>query len=164
MKNHKSQLQNIWENLAYQSKIFFKSYDLSIWIQIMLLWLPILVTVISFYLSSKTDTFSRITHLLDYISFTLSILALIYYAYFWKNTELYKSWWENYLVLYKEVENYFKINSVYSTDEIERIVKKQNDLWIDVNKPNKHFLSKYWTDWVIENEMRYANEKDVWWK
>ena len=164
MKNHKSQLQNIWENLAYQSKIFFKSYDLSIWIQIILLWLPILITIVSFYLSSKADTFSEITNLLDYISFTLSILALIYYAYFGKNTELYKSWWENYLVLYKEVENYFKINSVYTTDEIEKIVKKQNDLCIDVNKPNKHFLSKYWTDMVIENEMKYANEKNMWWK
>lgn len=156
MENIKQQLQNIWENLWYQCKIFFKSHDLAIRIQFFLLLIPLLLTLVSFYQSWNK--------MLDYLSFGCSILALVYYSYFWKNTELYKSWWEKYLVLYKEVENYFKLNSTYEINKIEGFIEKQNQLWLDNNKPNTHFLSKYWTDLVLEKEMKYWNEEKVWWK
>jgi len=154
--NIKKQLQNVWENLGYQTKIYFKSHDLAERIQFSLLLLPLILTLISFYLSSNK--------ILDYMSFWFSILALVYYSYFWKNTELYMSWWEKYLLLYKEVESYFKLNTDYDSNKIKEFIKKQNKLWIDKNRPNNHFFSKKWTDIVLEKEMKYSNEKIIWWK
>ncbi len=156
MKNLKSDLQNVWENLAYQTKCFFKSHDIAVNMQQLLLSGPIILTIISFYMWGFK--------LLDYISFTLSIMALCYYIYAGKNTELFKAWWEKYLVLYKETEQYFKLNSSYDEGKINQIVKKQNELWMDNSKPNIHIFSKYWTDKVIEKEMTYGNESVVWWK
>lgn len=156
MKNIKSSLQNVGENLAYQTKCYFKSHDLAIFIQILLLSIPITLSLYSFYLGwSKC---------LDYISFWFSVLSLVYYMYFGKNTELYKIWWEKYLILYKKAENYFKNNSNYKKTEIDKLLKLQNNLAQDSNKPSIHVLSKWWTDKVLEKEMKYANEKHVWWR
>ena len=74
------------------------------------------------------------------------------------------SWGEKYLILYKELENYFKLNTKYDSKKLEEFIKKQNNLWIDNNRPNNHFFSKRWTDKVIEKEMKYWNENVVWWK
>ncbi|MDD3119814.1 MAG: hypothetical protein PHF46_00185 [Candidatus Gracilibacteria bacterium] len=163
MENIKRQLQNIGENLAHQSKIYLKSHDLSIFLQLSLLSIPLILTLISFYLSG-CSTIDNLSKILDYFSFGISILALIYYVYFGKNTELYRSWGEKYLVLYKEVENYFKLNLNYEVSIIESFIEKQNQLGLDNNKPNIHFCSKKWTDKVIEKEMKYGNEDVVWWK
>jgi hypothetical protein len=38
------------------------------------------------------------------------------------------SWGEKYLVLYKEVENYFKLNSNYEISIIESFIDRQNQL------------------------------------
>lgn len=152
----KKQLQNIWQNLWYQSKMFFKSHDLSIRIQFILLLLPLLLTLISFYLSSNK--------LLDYFSFWFSIIALWYYLYFWKNTELYMSWWEEYLSLYKNVESYFKSEETYDKNIISKFIDEQNKLWKDNRKPNIHFFTKKWVDKTIDEEMKYWNEEVVWWK
>lgn len=152
----KKQLQNIWENLWFQTKIFFKSHDLSIRIQFILLLLPLILTLISFYYDWNK--------ILDYFSFWFSIFALVYYLYFWKNTELYMSWWEDYLVLYKEVENYFKSKWDYDENIVNDFIKKQNKLWKDNKKPTTHLFAKKWVDKTIEEEMKYWNEKVVWWK
>ena len=163
MENLKQQLQNIWENLAFQSKIFFKSHDIAIITQILLLSLPLILTLFSFYLS--WCEWSNLSRTLDYFAFWTSIIALVYYTYFWKNSELYKSWWEKYLVIYKEVENYFKTNKEsYKKEDIENFIKKQNKIWVDLNKPNIHLLSKKLVDRTIEKEMKYWNEDVVWWK
>jgi hypothetical protein len=156
MNSIDKQLQNIWENLAFQSKIFFKSHDLSIYIQFSLLWIPLFLTLISFYCSG--------IKILDYFSFSLSVLALLYYCYFWKNAQLYMSWWEEYLSLYKQVENYFRWQSEYDDKIINKFILSQNKLWKDSNKPNIHFYAKKWVDKTIEKEMKYWNEKVVWWK
>lgn len=162
MENIKKQLQNIWENLAYQTKGYFKSHDLAERFQISLLLLPIILTLISFYFSWYAWT--NISKILDYLGFWISLIAIIYYTYFWKNTELYMSWGEKYLALYKEVENYFKWNSQYESSIIQDFIERQNQLWLDNNKPNIHFWAKKWTDRVIEKEMKYWNEDVVWWK
>ncbi len=162
MENLKLQLQNIWENLAFQSKMFFKSHDLAIIIQIISLGIPIILTLISFYLSWWEWT--NISKILDYLSFWISVIAIVYYTYFWKNTELYKYWWEKYLVIYKEIENYFKTTEEYTKEEIEKFVNKQNIVSLDLNRPNLHIWSKIWVDNVIDKEMKYWNEDVVWWK
>lgn len=152
----KKQLQNIGENLGFQTKIFFKSHDLTSGIQFTLLWLPLLLTLLSFYYGWNK--------VLDYISFWFSIFALLYYCFFWRNTALYMSWGESYLVLYKEVENYFKSESEYSEDIINNFIKRKNELWQDSNKPNVHFWAKRWVDKTINEEMKYWNEDVVWWE
>lgn len=79
MENLKKQLQNIWENLAFQSKMFFKSYDSSINWQILLMILPMWLTLVSFYLNGWDWA-----KILDYISFWLSILAMCGICFFEK--------------------------------------------------------------------------------
>lgn len=92
MENLKKQLQNIWENLAYQAKNNLKSASITNLLQILLLILPLWLNLISFYCNrwDKCDWCAW----MDYFSFFVSILAIVYYAYFWRNTELYRVWWK----------------------------------------------------------------------
>lgn len=152
----KKQLQNIWENLWFQAKIFFKSHDLSIGIQFSLLVLPLLLSIASFYLGG--------VKLFDYLSFTFSILALAYYWYFWKNSELYMSWWEKYLTIYKKTENLYRSTKKISKEDVKWLNIMEESLCLDKNKPATHPFAKIWVDLTIEKEMKYWNEKVVWWK
>lgn len=159
MENLKKQLQNIWENLAFQSKMFFKSHDSSIKWQIWLLILPMWLTLISFYLNGWCCA-----KMLDYISFWLSNLAMIWYMFFWKNTELYKEYWEKVLQLYKEVENYYKTKEEYNANDINNFIEQQKILNTGQYKPSVVPWSYAKVVKTIEKEMGYANESVVWWK
>lgn len=151
----KKQLQTIGENLWFQSKMFFKSFDLSIFLQITLMVSPFILSLISItYDWYKT---------LDVISLFLWFLSVVYYLWYWQYTKLYSQRWEKYLILYKEVENYYRSNKTYNKNQINIFVKKQNELW-ELDKPNTHIFSKIWVDKTIENEMKYWNEKIIWWK
>lgn len=166
MSQEKRQLQTIGENLAQTSKQFFKSHDLSIWLQILLILVPMALSLISIYLwgESNSASYASLIKKLDFLSFFFSILSLSYYVFYWRNTELYKDWWERYLVLYKKVEHYYRSWWPYTNTEITVFVNEQNNLVSDNTKPIFHIFSKLWTDWVLEKEMKYANEKVVWWR
>lgn len=159
MENLKKQLQNIWENLAFQSKMFFKSYDSSINWQILLMILPMWLTLVSFYLNGWDWA-----KILDYISFWLSILAMVWYMFFWKNTELYKEYWEKFLQFYKEVENYYKTKEEYNANDINNFIEQQKILNTEQYKPSVMPWLHSKVAKKIEKEMGYANESVVWWK
>lgn len=158
MSNNLSRLiQNKGENLAIQHKMFFKSHDLSSYIQILLLALPIL-----FSLYSLVYWWDRGMKNLDFFSMAISIMALIYFMNYWKNQELYMEWGEKYLILYKEIETYFKkwdLSEVWIQDFDLRL----NELNC-LKKPAFHIWSKLWTDLVVEKETTYSNESHPWWK
>ena len=157
MENLKKLLQNIWENLAWQSKILLKSSSVSNNIQILLLLIPMLLWLFSFYFNG--------IKLLDYISYFISILAIIYYTYFWRNTEFYRSYWEKYLFLYKEVESYYKLKkSIYDKEDILKFRKLEGELNLDLNKPFAHPFIKWLVSKTIEKEIKYSNEEKLWWE
>lgn len=155
MNNKLSRLiQNKGENLAIQHKMFFKSHDLSLFIQISLLAVPILLSLYTLaYWGVKA---------LDFLAMALSIVALVYFINYWKNQELYMEWWEKYLLLYKEIETYYK-KWDFSEDWIEEFDQKINEVNC-LKKPASHFWAKLWTDRVVEKETTYSNETQPWWK
>ena len=164
--SHKEQLQTTGENLAQTAKQYFKSHDLSIWIQIWLILIPLILSLISIYLwgESSSDKYSSWIKILDFISFFCSILALVYYVFYWRNTELYKNWWERYLSLYKKVENYYRSWWPYDANIIQSFINEQDNLLLDNSKTSFHIFAKVWTDRVLEKEMKYGIEDVVWWR
>lgn len=161
MEKFKKQLQNIWENLAYQAKNNLKSASIANFLQIFLLILPLWLKLISFYYN-RGDKCTWCTWL-DYFSFFISILAIVYYAYFWRNTELYREYGEKYLTLYKEVERIYKEDN-NNADLLKDVQEKQVKLNEDLHKPMIHIWIKWYIDKTIEEEFKYANEDVVWWK
>jgi len=152
----KKQLQRTGQNLWYQAKCFYKSHDLAIRIQFILLIIPLLLTLFSFYLGGVT--------FIDYLSYAFAILWICYYAYFWKNGELYFNWWDDFLCLYKEVEAHY-IGNLWNDDKfLKKIASKEKKMNTCSRKPKIHPIAKFWANKTIWEEMRYDNEKMVWWK
>lgn len=155
MENLKKLLQNQWENIWFNAKMFFKSHDITQRLQIMLLFLPTALWVISLALDGLK--------LLDVISLIISIFALVYFIYYWRNQELFMEWWEKYLELYHEIETYYKSNAEYSEAKIEQF-KKWISLLNNQKKPTYHMFVKWWVERTMDKEMTYANEDKPWYR
>ncbi|EKD44781.1 MAG: hypothetical protein ACD_71C00007G0003 [uncultured bacterium (gcode 4)] len=152
--NLENLIQNRWQNLALQHKSFFKSHDLSLFIQIGLLITPILLSLWSLTYDGPKY--------LDFIAMCLSIFALIYFINYWKNQELYMEWWEKYLVMYKEIETAYKQRG-FTTDWLLEFDVRLNIL-NTLKKPPFHVWAKVWADHVVRKETMYANENKPWWE
>lgn len=158
MENLKRILQNQWENVGLSAKIYFKSHDLSKWAQPLLLFIPSLLSIIS--LGCDWIVF------LDVASIIFSFFALIYFIYFGKNQELFMEWWDKYLVLYHEIETYYKKNKqswMFEEAKIDEFKDKITDL-NQQKRPEIHWWAKIWADKRMEKEMTYANEDTPWYK
>ena len=155
MTTSKNHLQNIWENTWYNAKMYFKSHDLSQIIQLTLLFVPVALSIISLSCSWMK--------LLDIISTILSVFALVYFIWFWKNQELFMECGEKYLELYHRIENYYKNNNTYDNWIIEDFNKELSDLNIQ-KRPEYHIFAKIWVEKTIDKEMTYSNENHPWYK
>ncbi len=155
MENIKKLLQNQWENVWYNAKMFFKSHDITQRMQIVLLFLPTTLWVISLAMDG--------VKILDVISLITSIFALVYFIYYWKNQELFMEWWEKYLDLYHEIESYFKTNNTYEKIKLDEFMNKISSL-NNQRKPSYHMFMKGWVEKTINKEMTYANEDKPWYK
>ena len=154
MEDLKKLLQNLWENTAFQSKIFFKSHDVTLIIQFSLLIIPSILWIISLSLYDGSSTYW-----LDLAASILSIFALAYFIYFGKNQEIYKERWEKYMKLYHDIEFYYKWNKwKYNISQIEKFKEKIAELNLEKKIPC-HSLIKWLVDWKIDKEMTYWNEK-----
>jgi len=150
----KKNIQQKGENLAYEAKCLFKSHSISIFFQFVLLLFPIIIWAFSL----KYELCS----IWEVIWFLTSILALIYYLFYWKNTQLYKEYGERYISLHNDLKDYY-IGNDYSVNEFNKYKSKHNkinDKW----KPNVHFFSLWCVNLTIEKEMLSWNEKTLWWK
>lgn len=149
-------IQNQWQNVGLTAKIYFKSHDLVMCIQPLLLIVPFVFGVIS--LCSKDWN-----KFLDASGLVLSFFALVYFITFGKNQELFKEWWEKYLVLYHEIETYYKKTSSgdFTKEEVDMFTTKINSL-NEQKRPEVHWFAKKWADSVIDKEMTYSNEKQPW--
>lgn len=146
-------LKNIWENLWFQAKCFFKSHDLSQRIQIILMILPFLLGWISLAFV--------VPKIIDFIAFFFSILALVYYIWYWRYAELYMEIWEKYMVLYHDIEMYFKTAKNYSVTKVKYFTDSSNSI-NNSKKPPIHWWAKSRVDRIIDKEMKYWNQKKVW--
>lgn len=155
MEQIKKLLQNLWENVWYNAKMFFKSHDITQRLQFILLFLPSALWVISLAMDW--------IKILDIIILILWIFALVYFIYYGKNQELFMERWERYLELYHEIESYFKLNKIYEEDKIEEL-KLKISLLNKEKKPNYHIWVKNWVENTINKEMTYANEEKPWYK
>lgn len=150
MDANKKLLQNFWENVWYNAKMFFKSHDITKITQFLLLFLPAALWTISLSLSNDFK-------ILDIISAILWIFALAYFIYYGKNQELFMEWGEKYLDLYHEIEVYYKNNNSYDKEKIEEFRKK---IWTinQEKKPEYHFFAKARVEKVMDKEFTYQNE------
>ena len=153
MENLKKLLQNQWENTAFQSKMFFKSHDVTLIIQFSLLIIPLILWIISLSICDSS------TYWLYLAASILSIFALAYFIYFGKNQEIYKERWEKYTKLYHDIEFYYKWNKwKYDISQIEKFKEEIAELNLEKKIPC-HFLIKWLVDWKMDKEMTYWNEK-----
>lgn len=141
------------ENLAYEAKCLLKSHSISIFFQFLLLFIPIIIWTISLN--------SELSDVWEIIWFLTSILALVYYLFYWKNSQLYKEYGEKYISLHNDLKTYY-IGNNYSEDGLNQY-KIQQDLINDKWKPNTHFFSLFIVNLMIEKEMISWNEKELWW-
>lgn len=156
MTTYEKNLQNIWENAWYNAKMYFKSHDLSQIIQLTLLFIPVALSIVSL-------SFSWVK-LLDIVSTILSLFALVYFIWFWKNQELFMEWGEKYLELYHRIETYYKsYTSTYDNWIIEDFNKELSALNIQ-KRPEYHIFAKIWVEKTIDKEMTYSNESHPWYK
>lgn len=155
MEKLKKLLQNQWENVWFNAKMFFKSHDLSQIIQFSLLSLPFVLWIISL---SCCEWFK----ILDILSLILSVFALIYFINYWKNQELFMEWGEKYMELYHEIETYYKGGN-YSHEQIQ-VLKDKISVLNREKKPAYHIWAKKIVDKTMDKEMKYANEEKPWYK
>lgn len=151
----KQALQNQWENICFNTKMYFKSHSVTIFIQIALLLIPLVFWI----LSLSKNWWIKV---LDILSIILWIFSLIYYIYYWQNLELFKIWWEKYNQLYREIENYYKTVDTYLKEDIDNFEIKIHKLNSE-KKPEYHLWIKWYVNKTIKNETTYANEKFPWW-
>ncbi len=151
----KNAIQQLWESLAYEAKWFFKSHDLTNFLQFLLLLIPIIIWAIT--LKYNVNEYIVLS------GYLISLFALIYYIYYWKDTQLYKKYWEEYITLYNDVRNTYKMKSEIEQKEIDNFYKKRDKINNEC-KPSLHPFAKYIVDKTIEKEMKYWNESIVWWK
>lgn len=146
-------IQDRWQNLAFEAKCYLKSHTISMFFQFILLFIPIVIWTFALKYT--------ISGILEIIWFLISILGLLYYIFYWKNTQLYKEYGEKYISLHNELKEYYKAGN-YSNEEFNKFKVKHkliNDLW----KPNTHFFSLYIVNMTIEKEMTSWNEDTLWW-
>lgn len=154
MESLKTLLQNLWENTAFQSKMFFKSHDVTLIIQFLLLIIPSILWIISLSICDCNNTYW-----LDLSASILSIFALVYFIYFGKNQEIYKERWEKYIKLYHDIEFYYKGNEwKYNISQIEKFKEEITKLNMEKKIPCHSFI-KWLVNWKIDQEMTYWNEK-----